>query len=254
MEQPLVLHTRSQILQQDERGWNFWQQVHEAQSRNADETSLIICDMWDKHWSKGASERVDAMVERVNEVVKTARARGVQIIHSPSDTMDFYAGTPARNRVQEAPNCALPNIAEERAHIPLPIDDSDGGSDTNETEPAWVWTRQHEKIEIDQTCDGISDDGHEIYNFLEQKGIHNILILGVHTNMCILERSFGIKQMTRWGKKVLLVRDLTDAMYNPVMPPYVSHEKGTDLVIGYIEKFWCPTCLSTDILPASEIS
>jgi hypothetical protein len=65
--------------------------------------------------------------------------------------------------------------------------------------------------------------------------------------MCILNRSFGIKQMVRWGVNVALVRDLTDAMYNPAMSPYVSHEAGTQLVIGYIERFWCPTVVSTDL-------
>jgi hypothetical protein len=59
--------------------------------------------------------------------------------------------------------------------------------------------------------------------------------------MCILNRSFGIKNMLRRGWRTLLVRDLTDAMYNPASPPYLSHEEGTALVVGYIEKFYCPT-------------
>jgi hypothetical protein len=37
---------------------------------------------------------------------------------------------------------------------------------------------------------------------------------------------------------VALVRDLTDAMYNPARPPYVSHADGTRLVIEYIEIVW----------------
>jgi hypothetical protein len=74
-----------------------------------------------------------------------------------------------------------------------------------------------------------------------------MLILGVHTNMCVLHRSFGIKQMVRWGVEPVLIRDLTDTMYNPAMPPYVSHDEGTRLTIEYIEKFWCPTVLSDDL-------
>ena len=70
--------------------------------------------------------------------------------------------------------------------------------------------------------------------------------------MCVLGRSFAIRQMVRWGKKVALIRDLTDAMYDPAMPPYVSHDEGTRLVIGYIEKFWCPTILSGDILALED--
>jgi hypothetical protein len=66
--------------------------------------------------------------------------------------------------------------------------------------------------------------------------------------MCILNRSFGIKQLVKWGVTVALVRDLTDSMYNPARSPYVDHDTGTQLVIGYIEKFWCPTVTSDAIL------
>lgn len=65
--------------------------------------------------------------------------------------------------------------------------------------------------------------------------------------MCILNRSFGIKQMVRWGVSIALVRDLTDTLYNPAMRPYVSHDEGTQLLIGYIERFWCPTVESGEI-------
>jgi hypothetical protein len=68
--------------------------------------------------------------------------------------------------------------------------------------------------------------------------------------MCILNRTFAIKQMTNWGISCVLVRDLTDAMYNPASRPYVSHAKGTELVIEHIEKYWCPTTLSGDLVDA----
>ena len=86
-----------------------------------------------------------------------------------------------------------------------------------------------------------------IYNLFEQRGIKNILYVGVHTNMCVLGRSFGIRQMSRLGKNCALVRDLTDTMYNPERPPGVSHFAGTDLVIAHVEKFWCPSLTSSDI-------
>ena len=40
-------------------------------------------------------------------------------------------------------------------------------------------------------------------------------------------------------------------MYNPGMPPYVSHDKGTQLVISFIEKFWAESVLSYDLLNPS---
>ena len=85
---------------------------------------------------------------------------------------------------------------------------------------------------------------------MHQLGIKNLIIMGVHTNMCVLGRSFGIRQMTKWGIRCVLVRDLTDAMYNPKRAPYVSHKRGTELVVEYIEKYWCPSILSNDLLKA----
>ena len=62
------------------------------------------------------------------------------------------------------------------------------------------YSRQHPDIEIGP-YDGISDNGQEIYNYCEQLGIRNIVMTGVHTNMCVLGRPFGIRQMKRWAAK-----------------------------------------------------
>ncbi len=243
----LKVHPRSQVLKQDAGGHNRWEVVTTEKVLPARETAIIICDMWDKHWSRGASERVDRMVPRMNEVVKAARAKGVTIVHCPSDTIAFYQDAPARKRVLDAPRVAMP---KEQPHDdpPQPVDSSDGGSDTGEKPWFKAWSRQHPGIEIDQQLDGISDNGQEVWSFLHQRGVKNVIIMGVHTNMCVLGRSFAIKQMVRRGMNTMLVRDLTDAMYNPARYPYVSHEDGTRLVIEYIEKFWCPSIASEDLL------
>ena len=95
--------------------------------------------------------------------------------------------------------------------------------------------------------DYISDDGKQVWSILEQRGIQNVILVGVHTNMCVLGRPFGIRQMVRLGKNVVLARDLTDAMYDPRQPPFVSHARGTELVIEHIEKYWCPSILGADL-------
>lgn len=247
--QTLQLNLRRWVFAQDQNGRNYWQEALTPKSVASAQTAIIICDMWDDHWSRGARERVEAMAPRMNEVIEAARAKGVAIIHAPSETMEFYAGSPARQRLLDAPEAAPPPAgAEDYPNPPLPIDDSDGGSDTGE--PDWypAWSRQHPSLEIDQDRDGITDAGREIYNFIRHQGIEQLLIMGVHTNKCVLKRSFGIKQMVKWGQQICLVRDLTDAIYNPASPPYVSQAEGTRLVIEYIEKFWCPSITSADLL------
>ena len=242
----LVLHFRRGYLMHDGAGYNVWRTESIPRTVPATQTAIIICDMWDKHWARGAAERVADMAPYMNEVIAVARLRGIQIVHAPSETMDFYQDTLGRHRIRLAPDVPPPEDFERRSP-PLPIDDSDHGSDTGETETRQVWTRQHSAIQIDQELDVISDDGREIYSFLHQQGIRQVLIMGVHTNRCILNRSFGIKQMVKWGVNIALIRDLTDAMYNPAMPPYVGHHEGTRLVVGYIEKFWCSTISSEDL-------
>ncbi len=185
----------------------------------------------------------------MNRVVKAARKNGVQIIHSPSETMNSYIDTSYRQKIANIPRVTPPSPSNIPSP-PLPIDDSDGGCDDIPLcRPYKAWTRQHPAIEIMEP-DVISDDGLEIYSFMKLRGIKNLIIMGIHTNMCILNKSFGIKQMVKWGVRCILVRDLTDAMYNPRRPPHVSHERGTELVVEYIEKYWCPSILSNDLLKA----
>jgi type 1 glutamine amidotransferase len=53
--------------------------------------------------------------------------------------------------------------------------------------------------------------------------------------------------MVYQGQNVVLVRDLTDTMYNSRMRPVVNHHTGTDLVIAHIEKHWAPTITSDQL-------
>jgi len=70
----------------------------------------------------------------------------------------------------------------------------------------------------------------------------------VHTNMCVLGRPFGLRQMVKNGKNAVLVRDMTDTMYNPRSAPFVTHFRGTELIIEHIEKFVCPTITSDQLI------
>jgi nicotinamidase-related amidase len=231
-----------------------------AETWDPDRTALIICDMWDDHWCKGAARRVAELAGPLDATVRAARARGIFIIHAPSTTLDPYEGTPERRRAQEAPFAPTPvplAISErwgtawcwpDKDREPdLPIDDSDMGCDCAEKCPIEPpWKRQIDAIAI-APGDAITDDGQETWNLLQERGIDRVLICGVHTNMCVLGRPFAIRQLVRLGKQVALIRDLTDTMYNSRMRPFVDHFTGTDLVVAHIEKYWCPTIESSDI-------
>ena len=227
------------------RGSDQWSEVRVAYPFDPAKSALIVCDMWDKHWCSGANVRVAALVKRLEPILETARRSGMIIIHAPSETMSFYGNAPQRLRMLSVPMFAPPKELN-LAAPPLPIDDSNGGCDTaGETEHR-AWTCEHPGLTIAPE-DYISDNGQEIYNLLRSRGIDTVFYTGVHVNMCILNRTFAIKQMTRWGIRCILLRDLTDAMYNPQDSPYVSHQRGTELVVEYIEKYWCPAARSEEL-------
>jgi nicotinamidase-related amidase len=224
------------------------------------ETAIIICDMWDDHWCKSAARRVAELAGPMNELVKQARVKGVFIIHAPSSVANFYKDTPQRKRALNAPfaKTRVPLSTAERwgttwcwpdpaKEADLPIDDSDMGCDCAvKCQIREAWTRQISTIEI-AAEDAITDNGQETCNLLQERGIENVILLGVHLNMCVLGRPFGIRQMVKLGKNVALMRDMTDTMYNPEKRPNVSHFDGTDLVIEHVEKYWCPSFTSSDI-------
>ena len=249
--QTLELKTRQRL--EKPKGSGKYDVSEKTVQWEAKKTAIVICDMWDQHWCQGATERVAEMAPAMNDVVRLARNRGLLIVHAPSDTMEFYKDAPQRRRAREAPTSASSvkidrwkRLDREREG-PFPIDDSDGGCDDQppcKGGPPYPWKRQIATIQI-ASEDAISDNGQEIYNLFQQRGIDNVIVMGVHANMCVLGRSFAIRQMVLLGKNVLLMRDLTDTMYNSRMKPFVNHFRGTDLVVEHIEKFWCPSITST---------
>ena len=233
------------------------------------QTAVIVCDMWDLHHCRNAVMRVGEMTPRMNEVLEKTRKAGAFIIHAPSSCTKFYEGHPARERAKAAPKASnLPaDIGSWCRKIPAeekgkyPIDQTDGGEDDDPREhAAWAielkakglnprapWTRQVAGLRIDD-ADAISDSGVEIWNLIEDRKIKNVILVGVHVNMCVAGRPFGLRQMAKNGKNVVLMRDMTDSMYNPKAWPYVDHYTGTDLFIEHAEKFICPTITSDQIL------
>jgi nicotinamidase-related amidase len=223
-------------------------------------TAIIVCDMWDQHWCKSAARRVGELAGPLNETLQSARRRGAFIIHAPSTTTAFYKDSPQRLRAKEAAYSPTPiplvtsprwgtawYWTDAKREAVLPIDDSDMGCDCEEKcEVTSPWTRQTAAIEIAED-DAITDDGQEVWNLLAARKIDNVILCGVHLNMCVLGRPFAIRQLTVLGKNVALMRDMTDTMYNPARPPGVSHFQGTELMIEHVEKYWCPTFASSDI-------
>jgi nicotinamidase-related amidase len=266
--EPLALTLRSRVEAPGLGGAS--RVVTRAAAWDPKRTAIIVCDMWDLHHCLNATRRVGELAPRMNRVLDEARRRGVTVIHAPSSCMDAYKDHPARKRAQAAPrsrnlpadigNWCKQIPAEERAEYP--VDQTDGGEDDEPAEHArWAallaslgrdprapWKSQTAGLAIDEAADYISDDGREIWSVLEDRGLDNVVLMGVHLNMCVLGRPFGLRQMARNGKNVVLMRDMTDTMYNPLRPPYVSHFSGTDRTVEHVERHVCQSITSDQLV------
>jgi putative heme-binding domain-containing protein len=265
---PLKLRLRSRAEVGEKTG--RFHVVEKAAAWDPKETAIVVCDMWDLHHCLNAVRREKEMAPRMEQVLRAAREKGVLIVHAPSSCMEAYKDHPARKRAVETPRSKnLPReIGQWCNRIPseergtYPIDQSDGGEDDDLAEhrkwseklqemgrnPRAPWKSEIDVLTIDPARDVISDNGEEIWSVFEARGIKNVVLMGVHLNMCVLGRPFGLRQMARNGKTVVLMRDLTDTMYNPEREPKVNHFTGTDLMIEHVEKFVCPSITSDQII------
>ncbi|MDR3228855.1 MAG: hypothetical protein LBT53_05530 [Puniceicoccales bacterium] len=217
------------------------------------ETAIIVCDMWDKHWCTNCTARVAEMAHALDATLAAAREKGVLIVHAPSECMGAYADAPQRAvalkysrlaQTREVAQSGQPLASEKGRHFP--IDANDGGCDCpKKCKVGYIWKKEIPTIRI-APQDIISDSGNELYHLFRERGVKNVVLTGVATNMCIMARPFGLRVMKRAGFNVALMRDMTDVMYNPARPPRVNHFSGLDLMVEYIESYVCPTLVSSD--------
>ena len=254
------LNNTKMLTQELPSNWNtFIRQVNWPVSQ----TAVIIVDMWDAHWCDTEVRRGIQIAQGINHTITKLRNRGVQIIHSPANCMDAYKTHPSYIRAQNFSQVLMPPIPPPEPWdylepwytdppYPLTLAPGSGGCDGTGDSSSTAWEKnlkQLDTIYIDPAVDLISaEDGwwpnrsQGMFNILMGLKIKNVIFMGSATNMCLLGRPFGIKAARTWGMNVVLVRELTDVMFNPVRDlPYVSHDEATQLQISFIEKVWAGT-------------
>ncbi|MDR1382754.1 MAG: isochorismatase family protein [Planctomycetaceae bacterium] len=241
---------------------------------NPKETVIIVCDMWAFHPCVHATARLEDLAKEMNTVFDKAREKGILIVFAPSshDIDKHYADLPARQTSAkyrhgfgnprhwdfwvhghggENEHSHLAYADEKDAQWPLP----NGDPHCFESQGKTPDFRQTEILKI-KDCDILTDDfvemiGNEEYQecLFKERGIKNVILMGVHTDMCVIGRPFGCRAMKIAGYNTVLCRDLTDCAWNCAsrMKDAMDHFRGLDKVIEYIETYICPTITSTDI-------
>jgi NPCBM/NEW2 domain/Chitobiase/beta-hexosaminidase C-terminal domain len=175
---------------------------------------VVIVDMWNWHWCKTSTARVAALVPRLKRAVDSARDMGMTVFWCPSDVADNYIGTAPYEAAFQVQPIPLPPLKELDCP-PAP----DGGGCTcgvPRCQGSYGWDGMHTDLKMSDG-DFMPNDLETLYTLCKQRGLTHIIYAGVHTQVCLLGKSIGLRNMTRAGFRCLLCRDLTDAhgKYDP---------------------------------------
>jgi hypothetical protein len=170
---------------------------------------------------------------------------GMTIFWCPSDVADNYAGT-----IQYQAAVSVPR------HTPPPMKDlvcpaaPDGGGCTCGGDRCHVnygWDAMNPGMHMHDD-DFMPNDVETLYSLCVEHGITYLIYLGVHTQVCLLGKSIGLKNMTQLGFHCILARDLTDAhgLYEPEKG--ITPDQFTAGVVAHFEKYLAPTINMVDEL------
>lgn len=222
-------------LQSREKG----QPLERREQIDPHQIGVVAIDVWNYHWCKTAAARVGALVPRMNATLAGARKLGMQVFLCPTDSVDKYVGTAPRERAAVWPRQKISWGAE--VHCP-PVPGFGSGCmcGNPSCQGNYGWDAMHPDLVIDEN-DLMPTDAEGLYSICRDKGITHLIIVGVHTQICVLGKPTGIRNMKRAGLHCILARDLTDALTG-----YVPHEKllpdtSTAAIVAHFEEHLAPT-------------
>lgn len=202
------------------------------------QVGIVVVDMWNWHWCKTATARVAALVPRMDRVIEEARKLGMTVFWCPSDVADNYVGTPAYERAFACVRVPLPELRPLECP-PAP----DGGGCTCGVERCvgnYGWDGMHSGLRVEDG-DFMPNDVEALYSLARERGLRRLIYMGVHTQVCLLGKSIGLRNMTRAGFECVLARDLTDAhaRYDPAAG--VTPDGFTSEVVAHFERHLAAT-------------
>lgn len=215
-----------------------------------DKSIVFVVDMWDKHWCKEVNEKLTDLAERINLKLRELRAKGFTIMHIPSDCEAYYQDFEQFKKVKkETKGFTSRQVYYGKEINPLRHDlfllktlHNEGCNCKPTCKNKKVWTRQHPAIEIHNN-DLIATDPLNIHFYLNNHSFKNIIYMGVHANVCILKRPFGIIKMKQQGYNCLLYKEYTDVMVNMYKTEGMSEREVRDKVYKLIEYYFCPAII-----------
>ncbi len=256
MANKVKIHLRKQynLFTNNFADWTYVDKYYKSSN-----VGLLVIGLWDSHNCKVANKILNEISPKANEFIKRCRSNGSRIIFGSSS----LTKNPKYKHLANNMKVPFQKFKDYGLNIPpLPFDDSDGGIVEKNNDFNRKDVSMHPSIEIaDNDC--MSGNSKEIMNYLVYHNIELVLVVGVHLNMCVLDRPYAIKNLMRYGVKVALVKDLTDIMYSQKTantterkdseltsdaPGTLSRDEMMKRMIDWIEINVCPTTKTNEVI------
>ncbi|MBM3264438.1 MAG: NPCBM/NEW2 domain-containing protein [candidate division Zixibacteria bacterium] len=220
---------------------------------DARSTGIVVVDLWNFHWCKTSSERVAALVPRMNKCLEIARSIGMTVFLCPTDVADNYVGTPQYETPLVATRYPAPDLPD--PVYPTPADGGGctcGASMENRCQGNFGWDGMNPNLVIADR-DWIVDDRQLLYSLCREKGLTHLIYMGVHTQACLLGKSIGMLGMLKAGIPCILARDLTDAhgKYDPFNG--ITPDDFTGDIVAHFEQYLCTSVNLVDTWRAAGL-
>lgn len=208
-------------------------------------TGVVVVDPWNFHWCKTATMRVDALIPRINRSLEACRELGMTVMLCPSDVVDNYVGWPQREIVLAMEQRPAPLL--QPLECPAPPDGGGCACGHDRCIVNYGWDGMHPALKIGPD-DLIPDTLQEVWTICQDRQLTHLIYVGVHTQVCLLGKPMGLRNLKSAGLKCILARDLTDAHpgYEPARG--FTPDGHTAEVVAHFERYLAPTILMSDEL------
>jgi nicotinamidase-related amidase len=208
---------------------------------------IVVVDMWNFHWCKTATMRVGALVPRMNRALDAARSMGMTVMLCPSDVVDNYVGWPQREVIFAMPRHPVPALT--KVECPSPPDAGGCACGRERCKVNYGWDGMHPDLTI-AAADLMPDTLEDVYSICKERGLTHLIYFGVHTQVCLLGKSMGLRSMKSAGLRCVLARDLTDAHPGYDLARGLTPDSHTVEVVEHFEKYLAPSVNMVDMLTA----
>lgn len=185
------------------------------------ETALVLVDCWAYFPLESFVARVGEICEtKIKPVLEVCRELGVSVVHAPSPQWaanypDFHYSAP----VEETQTPPAPSKSDAWPPQSLTTEGAFAVARTG-VDPmfnAWWEKAYPDNLKISPHVEPAGEDvvvttGDELHAFCCERRIKHLVYAGFATNICVLERDYGTREMRRRGYNIVLIRDATTAI------------------------------------------